>query len=428
MNFFQQAGIRQDIRVTATKVRKMIGDKAFELSPTKKRLIHGHMKHQERTADSNYVLQVNAERASRAHELMQDIIRDADTCTPAASSPAVGERRGNRKTCPWLSPLRIRNPLHNRKKRQSRKKRTLTMMMTRTCPWSLSFRNPIQLQKKMTTTTSPWPNSKRKTKERSHSHRKKVTTSSLSTEASKYRPSGTDAGSSEEWSGEEGRTTKKTSSPKKLLSSKKTSSPKKMATPAASASSGSARPSAGKPESAADSSVSKCSHHKNTACPMPDCDFCGTDLCRHLNVHVKKGGLAEESISHILTIACAGDRQFGSQISRKGKKPLPGKQRKWCPVPLCDAIVIDVGRHLVNPSTHGISKNSREYQRLLRLAKPYTGLAEMEGNLAAPAPTIVEQRQDSSASCSFGHPPSCRRRRLWYSTSCSIAECIDCTP
>jgi len=75
-------------------------------------------------------------------------------------------------------------------------------------------------------------------------------------------------------------------------------------------------------------------------------------------------------------------------------------------VPLCGAIVIDVGRHLVNPSTHGISKNSREYQRLLRLAKPYTGLAEMEGNLAAPAPTIVELRQDSSASCSLSatHP------------------------
>ena len=65
-NFFQQAGIRSDIRVTATRVRKMISDKAYEMSPTKKRLIHGHMKHRERTADSNYVLRVNAERASRA--------------------------------------------------------------------------------------------------------------------------------------------------------------------------------------------------------------------------------------------------------------------------------------------------------------------------------------------------------------------------
>ena len=210
-------------------------------------------------------------------------------------------------------------------------------------------------------------------------------------------PSGTDAASSEKWRGEDGRTSKKTSSPKKMPSPKKTSSPPKMVTPAASAtpapsssataaSSATARPSAGKPGSAAASSVSKRSHHKNTPCPFQDCEFCGTDPCRHLYVHVKKGELAENSISHIITIASAGDRQFGSEIARKGKKPLRGKQRKWCPVPLCDAIVIDVGRHLVNKSTHGISKDSRAFQRLLRLAKPYTGLAEMEGNLAAPAP------------------------------------------
>ena len=31
--FFQQAGIRDDVRVTATSIRKMISDKAFEMSP-----------------------------------------------------------------------------------------------------------------------------------------------------------------------------------------------------------------------------------------------------------------------------------------------------------------------------------------------------------------------------------------------------------
>jgi len=118
-------------------------------------------------------------------------------------------------------------------------------------------------------------------------------------------------------------------------------------------------------------------------------------------MHVKKGELAKDSITQIITIARAGDRQFGSQIERKEKKPLRGKQQKWCPVPLCNAIIIDLGCHLVNPSTHGITKNSREYKRLLCLAKPYTELAEMEGNLAAPAPTIMEQRQDSSASSSL---------------------------
>ena len=72
--FFELAGIRLDRRVTATTIRKMMSDNTYELSPTKKRLIHGHMKHSEKTADSNYVIRVNAERASKAHELMQTII------------------------------------------------------------------------------------------------------------------------------------------------------------------------------------------------------------------------------------------------------------------------------------------------------------------------------------------------------------------
>lgn len=50
---------------------------------------------------------------------------------------------------------------------------------------------------------------------KSPSQKRKISTSSSSTEGSKYTPSGTDAGSSEKWSGEDGRTSKKTSSPKK---------------------------------------------------------------------------------------------------------------------------------------------------------------------------------------------------------------------
>ena len=49
-DFFQQAGIQLDIRVTAMGIRKIISDKAFEMSPTKKRLIHSHMRHHESTA------------------------------------------------------------------------------------------------------------------------------------------------------------------------------------------------------------------------------------------------------------------------------------------------------------------------------------------------------------------------------------------
>ena len=47
------------------------------MSQTKKRLIHHHMKHQERTAESNYVIKLNADRASRAHVLVHDIIKES---------------------------------------------------------------------------------------------------------------------------------------------------------------------------------------------------------------------------------------------------------------------------------------------------------------------------------------------------------------
>ena len=94
-DFFQQAGIRSDIRVTATGIRKMISDKAFEMLPTKKCLIHSHMKHHESTANRNYVLKLNAERASRAHELVQGIIHHSGTSSRSAPSPAVAEKEGD---------------------------------------------------------------------------------------------------------------------------------------------------------------------------------------------------------------------------------------------------------------------------------------------------------------------------------------------
>ena len=85
--FFQQAGIRRDVRVKARNIRKMISDKTYEMSPTKKHMIHGHMKHQEKTADANYVTRLNADRAVKAHQLMQDIIHKTTPSAPAEPSP-----------------------------------------------------------------------------------------------------------------------------------------------------------------------------------------------------------------------------------------------------------------------------------------------------------------------------------------------------
>ena len=59
--------------VTATKIRKFFSLSAAEMSPTKKRAINAHMKHKESTADSNYMLKVNTDKASAAHVLICNI-------------------------------------------------------------------------------------------------------------------------------------------------------------------------------------------------------------------------------------------------------------------------------------------------------------------------------------------------------------------
>lgn len=44
------------------------------MSPKKKRLINAHTKHKESTAHTNYVIKVNTDRSTKAHELMQHVI------------------------------------------------------------------------------------------------------------------------------------------------------------------------------------------------------------------------------------------------------------------------------------------------------------------------------------------------------------------
>ncbi|KAJ7394592.1 hypothetical protein OS493_000410 [Desmophyllum pertusum] len=73
--FFKKAGVRGDVNITATNIRKLFSDQAFDMSPKKKRLINQHMKHKESTADINYVLKHNAMHSAISHEIMRDIIQ-----------------------------------------------------------------------------------------------------------------------------------------------------------------------------------------------------------------------------------------------------------------------------------------------------------------------------------------------------------------
>lgn len=107
-------------------------------------------------------------------------------------------------------------------------------------------------------------------------------------------------------------------------------------------------------------------------------------------MHVQKGEVAADCVDKLLTIVRAGNKQRGKMQTKKGKNPVKGKRKRWCPVSGCNQVVLDVGRHLCNPTMHGMKRDSREFQRLVRMAKPYSGLQELQASLVPPPPPIVE--------------------------------------
>ena len=92
---FKRAGVWRDVTVTTTKIRKLFSSSAVEMSPTKKRVINAHMIHKESTADSNYVLKVNTEKASATHTLMREII---DQPVAKDQSATLEEKRAKGKS------------------------------------------------------------------------------------------------------------------------------------------------------------------------------------------------------------------------------------------------------------------------------------------------------------------------------------------
>ena len=149
---------------------------------------------------------------------------------------------------------------------------------------------------------------------------------------------------------------------------------------------------------ASSSSPKTRSHHKKKECPIPKCPFNGNDLRRHLLTHVKKRDIAADAVKKLLSIVRAGASNRGKKQDRKGKAPVKGRLKKWCPVPGCDQVVLDMARHLENPSMHGFPRGSKVHTRYLKTATAYTGLAELEDQLVPPPPAIVEvlPKHDSS--------------------------------
>ena len=156
----------------------------------------------------------------------------------------------------------------------------------------------------------------------------------------------------------------------------------------------------------ASSKSGKRSHHKRKSCPLPKCTFHGYDIRRHLQVHVRRKELAEEGIDQLVSIAAAGKRQRGKAEKRGvGKKAKPGRFRKWCPMPGCNSVVLNMGRHLTEGKSHGLKKGSVEYNVMIKSAKRYTGLGEIQTFLKSP------DSESTTSSDSEVETKKCRGKR-----------------
>ncbi|KAJ7386110.1 hypothetical protein OS493_012454 [Desmophyllum pertusum] len=128
--------------------------------------------------------------------------------------------------------------------------------------------------------------------------------------------------------------------------------------------------------------TSKRLHHTLKKCPVEKCSFQGSNLKRHLQVHVRKGKISKEEVNAVAAIIKTGKRQRGRVEKRKAKnantKPTKkGRFKKWCPMEGCSQVVLNVGRHLTEGKRHGLKKDSVEYKLMVKNARRYTGYGEL---------------------------------------------------
>ena len=97
--FFQKAGIRTDIRVTPTRVRKFYETASNQsLNTTDQQLVADHLKHEIKTARQNYVEKVNAVKATNAHGVLKSLVHLQSSAT--TTKPMATEEENQEQTQP----------------------------------------------------------------------------------------------------------------------------------------------------------------------------------------------------------------------------------------------------------------------------------------------------------------------------------------
>lgn len=113
-----------------------------------------------------------------------------------------------------------------------------------------------------------------------------------------------------------------------------------------------------------------------------------------------------------------GKRQRGkAEKQGASKKPKPGQFKKWCPMPGCNKVILNVGRHLTEGKSHGLKKGSAEYNEMMKSAKKYTGLGDIEAYLEPPA---SESHSDSDSEVETTKKPSRKRRKVVSSVAIAL--------
>ncbi len=156
-----------------------------------------------------------------------------------------------------------------------------------------------------------------------------------------------------------------------------------------------AKPPTKKVKQSPSKSSSKNTHHKSAKCRLPNCQYFGGNLKRHLQTHVKTGEIRKSDIPRLSSVMSQGKKQRGPRkLDRARKTTVPGRRKKWCPYESCKKVYTYLSTHLRR--SHGLKKDSVELKTKLKEAREYTGLGEMDLDRSASSSEENESTEENS--------------------------------
>ena len=158
-------------------------------------------------------------------------------------------------------------------------------------------------------------------------------------------------------------------------------------------------------DSSKEESTATRSHHRRVKCRMPGCKAVVGNIKCHVLTHAKKQEIEYDDVLTAVAIMKAGKKNRGARLtSKKFPEGRPGRL-KWCPVSNCFFISPQINIHLT--SSHKRKPGSVLYNHMLKDARVYTGLQELQVLLRTPpsvAATLDSALASASASVSDSAP------------------------